>query len=114
MPYIGVNLSKTLEAGQGEALKTAVGEVITLLPGKSEALLMMDIQDGKPTWFGGKAQENSAFVDVRLYGSQSFEAKSNFTKAMFEAFERVLGIAPESMFLGIKEYDTWGTRGILK
>lgn len=114
MPYISVNLSKKLEPGQGETLKTAIGETITLLNGKTETVLMLDIADGKPTWFAGKPQENSAFVDVRLYGSQSFKAKSDFTKAMFEVFERVLSIGPDSMFLGIKEYDTWGTRGTLK
>lgn len=42
MPYIAINTSKTLSEAQKDALKSALGEKISVIPGKSEAALMVD------------------------------------------------------------------------
>ena len=46
MPYIGVSTSKKLSDAQKDALKSALGEKISVIPGKTEKALMVDIADG--------------------------------------------------------------------
>ena len=64
MPYIAINTSKTLSDGQKDALKTALGEKITVIPGKSESKLMIDIADSRAMYFAGEKRD-LAFVEVR-------------------------------------------------
>ena len=43
MPYIAVTTSKALSDEQKDELKKAIGQKISLIPGKTEAALMVDI-----------------------------------------------------------------------
>ncbi len=51
MPFINVKLSETLEEPQIERVKTELGKTISLLPGKSETYLMVNIEDGCNLFF---------------------------------------------------------------
>ena len=53
MPYIAVSTSKMLSDAQKDALKASLGEKIRVIPGKTEAALMIDIADHVSG--GGKA-----------------------------------------------------------
>ena len=54
MPYIAINTSKPLSAAQKDELKTALGEKITVIPGKSESRLMVDISDNHTMYLAGE------------------------------------------------------------
>ena len=43
MPYIAVTTSKALSDEQKDELKKTIGQKISLIPGKTEAALMVDI-----------------------------------------------------------------------
>ena len=45
MPYIAVTTSKALSDEQKDELKKTIGQKISLIPGKTEAALMVDISD---------------------------------------------------------------------
>lgn len=114
MPYINVSVTKEMSVSKIQELKNNIGKNISRLPGKTEKVLMLDIEDRKTIFFGGDEQENCAYVDVRVYGKFDFEVKADFTQSMFEIFNRVLGISENRMFLTIMEFETWGTNGNLK
>ena len=57
MPYIGVSTSKRLSDDQKDALKVALGEKISVIPGKSEKALMIDIADGHTMYFAGEGHQ---------------------------------------------------------
>jgi len=114
MPYVSVNLSKTVTPSQAKEIKSRIAEAIVLLPGKTEDVLMVQIDDGKTIFYQGAEMDNCAYVDARIYGTCALEHKQVFTKAMYMLFEEILGIHKSKMFLSILEYDTWGINGSLK
>ena len=113
MPYIAINTSKTLSDAQKDALKSVLGEKITVIPGKEEARLMVDISDGRTMYFAGEKRE-LAFVDVRCYGSTEFVNKKAFTEAVFEALQQTTGLQNNAVYLSYSEFENWGTLGSMK
>lgn len=113
MPFIQVNVSQTLKDTQKEQLKARLGEVITLIPGKTEAVTMIDIADNRTIYMDGKPIDGG-FIEVRLYGAAEQANKEAMTEAVFAAMEQLLGIKPQNLYLNIFELNNWGTRGRLK
>lgn len=113
MPYIQVNVSQTLEEVQKEQLKARLGEVITLIPGKTEAVTMVDIADGRAIYLDGKPIDGG-FIEVRLYGAADQASKEAMTAAVFSSMEQLLGIKPQNLYLNIFEMNSWGVGGQLK
>ena len=113
MPYIGINTSKILSDGQKEELKTALGEKLTIIPGKSESKLMVDISDGHTMYFAGEERE-LAYVDVKCYGTTEFENKKAFTEAAFEVVQKATGLPQDGIYLSYSEFENWGTMGSMK
>ena len=56
MPYIAVTTSKALSDEQKDELKKAIGQKISLIPGKTEAALMVDISDNHTMYPRREAQ----------------------------------------------------------
>lgn len=113
MPYIGVNISKPLSQAQKDAIKTGFGEAVTLIPGKSEPALMVEIADGRTIYMGGQACE-TAYIDVKIYGETDFASKKAFTEAAFAVVSKAAGIGADAMYLTFEQYENWGTRGTMK
>ena len=47
MPYIDVKLTKSISAAEAAALKSELGKMIEVFPGKNEGWLMCNIEDKK-------------------------------------------------------------------
>jgi phenylpyruvate tautomerase PptA (4-oxalocrotonate tautomerase family) len=110
MPYLSVNIGKKLEAAQKEKLKTEFGRLITIIPGKTEPDLMMNIRDTDAMYIGC-AQTPCAYIDLRMYTKTTAEAKKRFTSETSSLITRELGIPPERQYLTIAEYESWGYDG---
>jgi len=113
MPYISVNLSFNVPDGKKEQIKSALGNAITLIPGKTESSLMVGICDGYDIYIGGAKKEKAAYVDVKLLGKASKESKKEITAEIFKVFEKLLDIKPENLYLTFGEYEEWGYMGSL-
>ncbi|WP_369281801.1 phenylpyruvate tautomerase MIF-related protein [Oscillibacter sp. GMB15532] len=113
MPYIGINTSKSLSDTQKDALRTALGEKITLIPGKTESKLMVDISDGRTMYLAGEKRE-LAYVDVKCFGSFEFAHKKTFTEAAFEIVQQATGLPQDGIYLTYSEFENWGTQGTMK
>ena len=114
MPYICVSVSKTLEASEKDQIKSELGSLITLVPGKTEEVTMVRIEDGCTLYKGGEALCNGAFIEVRLYGAAPRSDKEKFTEAVFLSLEKLLGTQACDIYLNIFEMESWGTKGKLK
>ena len=53
MPYIRTTVSKSINPGQRDILKSKLGNAIALIPGKSEAWLMLAFEDNMSMYFKG-------------------------------------------------------------
>jgi hypothetical protein len=110
MPYISVIIGQKLEAAQKEKLKTELGRLITIIPGKTEPDLIVHIQDTTSLYMGG-TQAPCAYIDLRVYTKTTEEAKKRFTRETFAYITREFGIPPERQYLTIGEYEQWGFDG---
>ncbi len=113
MPLISVSAVGTLTAEQKDAIKTGLGQAITLLPGKKEKALMVDISDGHTLYMGGNQLGNGAFVDVRMFKDAAFDDKKALTEAIFAVLEKEGGMAANQIYLTFAAHNEWGLRGTL-
>lgn len=113
MPYIDVNISKKLSDDEKYVLKAKLGELISIIPGKTEAVTMIGINDSYTMYMSGQKKEKLAFLNIKLYKSSEFEYKNELTKKIFEFFEKEYDIAGENIYMTFDEYDSWGTSGTL-
>lgn len=112
MPYIDVKTAKKLSAEQKIAMKSMFGEKISLIPGKTEARLMILICDEQELYFNGSITQDNAYVKIELFGKNEFYDKNNLTKAIFEFFDTELDI--KDLYLSIDEKEVFGAGGVLK
>ena len=112
MPMITAQIGKKLTEEEAIRLKSGLGEIIALIPGKSESVLMIDLCDGHNMFFKGEKTQ-AAYLDVRLYTKAPFEAKAAFAAAAAELLEEV-GIQRQDTYLTFTEFENWGMRGTLK
>ena len=112
MPYIAVNTAMELSAAQKEKIKSELGRLMSIIPTKSEAGLLVDFSGGHTLYKGGENAEG-AFIDLRLYKKSELEPKKQFTAEVLSLLARELGIKKEHMYMTIGEYDTWGSNGEL-
>ena len=113
MPYIAINTTQELSENQKEKIKTELGRLITIIPTKTEAGLLIDFSGSRTVYKAGKKVQ-SAFIDLRLYHKSEYEPKKKFTEETFDLFARELGLEKENMYLTIMEFDNWGAAGTLK
>ncbi|NLL38302.1 MAG: hypothetical protein GX254_01760 [Clostridiales bacterium] len=114
MPYMKVSLTQKLTEEKRKELVDGLGKALGIIPGKDGSMLIADLEEGRTMYVGGKRQEAFAFIDVRYYSRFEYHIKKKFTKAVFDAIHRVLGIAYENMSLNIAELSSWGGFGDFK
>jgi len=110
MPYIAVNTAEKLSDAQKEKIKTELGRLITIIPTKTEAGLLVDFSDSRTMYKAG-AKVSGAFIEVRLFHKTDFEPKKKFTQEVFQMMQKELGLEIPRMYLNILEFDNWGTKG---
>ena len=113
MPYIDINITNKLDDKEKDRIKSKLGELITIIPGKNESGLMVGINDGYTIYLAGDKKEKSAYIIVQMYKSSEFEYEAKFTEKVFEFFEEEFGIAKNNLYLNIGERECWGARGTL-
>lgn len=110
MPYISLSTSKKLAPEQKEAVKSKLGELITIIPGKSEGGLMIDIGDGRTFYFRGIEKE-AAYINVKMRGTAEYSVKKELTEALFAMFDETLGLKPDDVYISYEENEHWGLKG---
>ena len=113
MPYIALNTAQKLTDAQKEKIKTELGRLITIIPTKTEAGLLVDFSDSRTIYKAGQ-NVSGAFIDLRLFHKTDYESKKKFTEETFEMLSRELGLKKENMYLTIMEFDNWGSGGTYK
>jgi len=113
MPYIAVNTSRKLSDAQKEKIKTELGRLISIIPTKAEAYLMVDFSDARTIYKAGQ-EVDGAFIDLRLFYKSDFEPKKKFTEETLQMLSSEMGIRKENLYLTIMEFDNWGSAGTLK
>ena len=115
MPFVRMTTNQKLSTDQEIALKAAVADTISILPGKSEQVTMMQIEQNQTMWFRGEEQP-CMFIQVKLYLESPLEAKKEFTGKLMEKAAAAINIPVTSIYFSFDEYPSgsWGSNGGLK
>ena len=111
MPYIRLSVTQKLTPGKEKELVDGLGEAMSKIPGKDGRMLIVDVEDGRTIYFGGEKQEDMVFADVRYFSNYEYHKKKEFTVAMFDAVNRIIGTRKDRMCLTITEFNNWGAVG---
>ena len=113
MPYIQVEISKSISPELKDTIKSYAGSLIPIIPGKSEKVLMISIRDDSKMYFQG-TDVNCAFVNINLYLDAPLESKRIFAQEFIEKLSYSLDIEPKNIFMVFTEYSNWVANGNLK
>ena len=113
MPYINVKVSSKLNEEKIEAIKTRLGKAIELIPGKSEAYLMVNIEDECHLYFKGNASEPSSFTEVAIFGSANKSDCEKLTGEICNILNELASVPPSRSYVKFEYSDKWGYNGFM-
>lgn len=111
MPYIDSKVSVKMSKEQEVEIKSRLGKAIELIPGKSEARLMLGFQDEYHLYFHGDDSEATAFIEVSVYGNENKPGFNSLTGAICDIYHEVLNISPQRIYIKYNAVTTWGNNG---
>lgn len=111
MPCIQTKVNVKISPEKEENLKKELGKAIALIPGKSEAWLMLTFEDECHISFQGKSDEPAAFVEVKIYGKASGSAYESLTAEITRILSGELGIRADRIYVKYEEAQYWGWNG---
>ena len=111
MPFISTKTNVTISKEKEKQLKEKLGEAIAIIPGKSEAWLMVKISDDNKMWFKGDNSGDIAMVDVSLYGAVNPAQSDRMSAAVCNILSEHLNISPDKVYIKYSGYNDWGWNG---
>jgi phenylpyruvate tautomerase PptA (4-oxalocrotonate tautomerase family) len=108
MPTINVRTNVTITPEIAEAVKSELGQAISLIPGKSEQWLQVVLDDGKTIYFAGQSGP-SAFVEVSILGTDNRSAYEKLGAEITSILRQNLGIDGNRIYVKMQasEFFTW-------
>lgn len=111
MPFIETKTNVTVSKEAEKKIKEALGQAISIIPGKSESWLMLAIEGDVPMYFRGDDSVPVAFVDVKTFGSASSDVYNRMTGELTRVYGDILGVAPDHMYIRYYGSSDWGWNG---
>lgn len=108
MPFIDVKTSAELSAEKIEKVKCELGNAISLITGKSEAWLMVNIADNCNLYFKGNDNKDTAFVNVSIFGETSKANCEKLTSEICRILEDIAGIPSDRVYVKFEFSNLWG------
>lgn len=110
MPFIRVSTNVKTEKKE-IAIKKGLGEAITLISGKTERYLMVEIRGGSFMAFDGDESTPVAMVEVQLLGAADPAELNRLTAAITALLERELDIPADRIYVNHLFFEHWGLNG---
>ena len=110
MPFIKINTNEKVSVQQAEQIKSALGQAITAIPGKSEGWLMVSVSGEQQLYFRG-TDEPAAIAEVSLYGAASGNALNTLTSHITGILSDTLSISSDRIYVSYMMTENWGWNG---
>ncbi len=110
MPYIQTVCNVPIQKETEQQLKEKLGQAIAIIPGKSEAWLMLAFQPDTAMYFRGDAQP-MVYCEVSLFGSTSDAVYENLTKELTDIYTALLPVSADHVYVKYEEAAHWGWNG---
>lgn len=111
MPFVISRVSVEVSREQELELKRRLGEAIALVPGKSEAYLLVELEDRCHLFLAGSDEAAIAYLDVSIFGNEDHAGFDHFAAAATQAYHDVLGIDPSRIYLRFSDIASWSVAG---
>ena len=111
MPYINSKVTVKLSQEKEENIKKRMGQIISMIPGKSENWLMVGFEDEHALYFRGEKCEKAAFVEVKFFGGASSQVYDEMTAEICRVYGEELGIPADHIYVTYQEIADWGWNG---
>lgn len=111
MPFINSRVSVSMTDEQKGVLKDKLGQAISIIPGKSENWLMIELADECDLYFQGSNAQPAAFIEVKVFGSIPASCLDELTKTICSIYETQLHINKDHIYIKYEEVDKWGWNG---
>lgn len=111
MPFIKCKVSCELTREQEIELKRRIGTAIELVPGKSEAYMLLGFEDNCHLWLRGEQDAPIAYIEAAIFGNERHFGYDAFTAGITNAFAEVLGIQPDRVYIKYEDITAWGVSG---
>ena len=116
MPYMEINTSLELNDEEKHQLCEDIGEFISIVPGKSREITMMNLKAGCYIEFPGLSNPcpptvPSINIEFRILGRSPFRSKKDFVREVTSMLCEKYSFEPWRVFVNIFECDSWGFRG---
>lgn len=110
MPFIDAKITKKLSDEKKEALKADFGALMTVI-GKSEAYLMVGIDDSYDLWLGGRKLTDAAYVSVSLLGNAPSSSYEKMTACICNVLSEKYDIPGTNVYVTYHPVADWGWNG---
>lgn len=111
MPFINSKVTVKMTEEKKESIKSRLGEAVASTIEKSENWLMVGFEDSYDLYFQGNRSEESAFIEVSIYGKASSSAFNALTRVICDIFESELSIPKNRIYVKYQEIPDWGWNG---
>ena len=110
MPFINVKTNTPVSKDKETALKSALGKAISIIPGKSESWLMVEIEPERKLYFKG-SDAPAAMVSVSVCGSADSASFNKLTDSICTLLNSELGIDTARTYVKYEATKDWGWNG---
>lgn len=111
MPFIKAKVSCSISGEQENELKARMGKAIELVPGKTEAYLLLEFEPNCHLWLRGENKEPIAYIEAAIFGNEGHAGYPAFSAEVTCAFWEVLGILPENCYIKYEDITAWSVAG---
>ena len=87
-------------------LKSRIGQAVSLVPGKSEASLLLCFEPPCRLYLRG-AEVPAALISADFFSSEDYVGFDRFAAAVSRAFCDVLSVPPENAFIRFGDIGVW-------
>ncbi len=111
MPFISSRVNIAMTKEQKETIRKKLGENISIIPGKTEDWLMVEIADNCDLYFRGDEKLPTAFIEVKVFGEIKDIAAGKMTEIISGIYEKELKIKQNRIYIKYEEVEKWGWNG---
>ncbi len=112
MPYINVTTNRKIPENVKLVIKTELGKIIEIIPGKTEKWLMVSFQDEQPLFFGGDGESTAVFTTLKAFGHEQTPACYDaLTAALTQLLSAQIGATADHIYVEYETTTHWGWNG---
>ena len=111
MPFINSKVTVKISPEKEETIKQRMGQIIPLIPGKSENWLMVGFEDEYKLYFKGAKCDKAAFVEIKIFGSANSQVYDEMTAEICRIYGEELQIPADCIYVTYQEIADWGWNG---